>query len=178
MLLGAALMSLLAQIALAQEWPATRSSDGRFKAVMPSKARYLKQNINTAIGVIQLHRFTVIAGEGRIVYTVLYNDYPQDYVQKTGAKEILLDTQKRSHGPLQEATIKNDKEISLGKHPGREFEVSGTGEGGATVYCTWRHFLVGNRLYQLGVLGTENQDTADNLKKFFESFALLDDEKK
>lgn len=163
---------LLAGVAPAQGWQETKSEHGGFKLLMPGKARYLKQNISTAIGMIELHRFTVYTENGSIVYTILYNDYPEDYVRKTGAKELLLDTQKRSHGPLQDATIKNDKEIKLGEFPGRQFEVTGTDPAGNTIYCSWRHYLKGNRLYQLGVLGTGAQDNAENLKKFFDSFAL------
>lgn len=67
-------------------------------------------------------------------------------------------------------TLNEDKEISLGRHPGRAFEVQAQG-----TKLVLRVYFANNNLYTLEVAGKGLDASSPNVQKFFDSFQLSAD---
>jgi hypothetical protein len=152
------------------EWKETKSSDGNFRALLPGEAQYQSQQLRSEAGKITMHVYA--AERDGTAFMVLYNDYPTEHVNKVGAANLLKQSQEGVVASAKGQLSREPREIKLGKHPGREFRFTVETPAGK-VNSAWRIYLVGNRLYQTGVVAVGKETVESDVKTFGESFKLL-----
>src|SRR6478672_3088070 len=144
------------------------SAEWKFKAKFPGKP---KQDEKTAMGV-KITMFSVELNDG--MYGVAVSDMPMPAGTTAGDKERMLDAAR--DGAIRNINGKqtSSKPILLaGKYqwPGREFTATFTqptqGQARARIY------LVGKRLYQVLVMGTDSVATASQATEFLDSFQVI-----
>ena len=154
----------------AQDWKEHNSKEGRFKAKFPGDPVTQQQQIPTAAGNLTMYMHAVERDSGNQAFMLMYNDYPAETIRNSKAEDLLKACK---DGVLQSASGKTSKEreIKIDGHPGMEFSFDGN-SGGRDMKCSWRIYLVKNRLYQLAVLRFGQETPAADVKQFFDSFAL------
>jgi hypothetical protein len=172
-LLASLVIVVSTSLARAQEWKETKSKEGKFKALFPSAANSGSQDIPTAVGNIKMYTFSAETNGGKIAYLVMYNDYPVGKLEPADQEKLLRDARDGAIAKAQ-GKMKNDAEIKLGEYPGRGFQFTGKFQD-IEVDADWRLYLVGPRLYQLAVIGVGTPVPAESIKKFFNSFALVEE---
>ena len=143
-------------------------SGGNYSIQMPT-GKVLESTSEIAIpgGKTTLTMATVEVGKD-VAFMVMYNEYPPE-VSKVKPEDILkgcangLKTKERS------VVSEKDISISVGdaKYPGKEMQVS----KGAT-YLNARMYLVGNRLYQIMVIGPKDVVNNAETTAYLDSFAV------
>lgn len=147
-------------------WKPFASEAGGFKVEMPGTPTHSAQDVPTEAGNVELHMDAVELAGGAIGFAVSYGDY-SEVIAALGDKEKLLDGTRDGAARGFGGTVKWEKKIAIGDHPGREFELNVANQINARA----RIYVVRNRLFQLLVIWQEGQPTPDS-KRFFESFVL------
>ena len=132
---------------------------------MPGTPKPSTSEISIPGGKTTLTMATVEVGKD-VAFMVMYNDYPPD-VSKVKPEDILkgcangLKTKDRS--------VVSETDITLGdaKYPGKEVQVFK-----GTTYLNARIYLVGNRLYQIMVIGAKDVVNNAEATAFFNSFEV------
>jgi len=70
------------------------------------------------------------------------------------------------------AKIMSEGKITLDHNPGREFVPEVSEKPGHEAVIKWRAFFVRNQLYQVTVVGPQEELTATEVMDFFDSFRL------
>jgi hypothetical protein len=155
---------LLPRTHVREEWKRFTVTKGRFRASFPGSPKESKETVKTPLGPLTLTH-TMLETEAWAL-SVSYCDYP---IIPDNSDKVLLG----ARDGLQEGlggTLLHDKEIELGEHPGRSFQLE-TARG--MVYRT-RMYLVGSRFYQLiAVTTTREEGWSRKADRFFDSFELL-----
>lgn len=103
-------------------------------------------------------------------YILYYRDYKEAVIQKMGAKKFLQNQEKQvieKMGFTQEEILEN-KEVDFYGYPGIALKAGSV----KNTFLIYRIYLVGNRLYQLGISHTKNFPSEEEIKSFIESFQL------
>ena len=105
---------------------------------------------------------------------VSYADFPGGLIHP-GNKGPVLDGATQGWATEKKLTILSKAPISLNGHPGREvnFEAQ-PGSSAGKVSGRARFYLVGGRLYHIGIAGPTGRVTPESIDQFLNSFALLD----
>ena len=152
-------------------WKEFSSAEGRFAVKFPGSPRQSTQEA----GQFTLKLFQLTSA---FEYSVMYADYPE-WVNDNDpamAKKILDSGLEGAVAEVQSRLLEV-KEVSMGKHPGREF-VERMRDGSI---LRGKTFLVGHRLYQVAIT-TPKEDGAlpeavkfsqATASKFLDSFHLL-----
>jgi len=151
-------------------WEKFTSTEGAFSVLMPDTPTKQKQTANTQWGPIDVYSFIVEREDG--VYMVSYSDYPQSVVQQIDPEVILDSARDRGVANVQ-GTLISELSISLEEYPGRELRIKSPTLVGEIILYN-RIFLVDNRLYQITVVTPKEESFSEDIRKFFDSFALLD----
>ncbi len=69
-------------------------------------------------------------------------------------------------------TLVSQKDITLGAAPGKEFEFTAPGPGGAASYNRSRTFFTNGRIYQVLANGPKDRVAGPAVTAFFDSFAV------
>ncbi len=142
------------------------SKAGRFSVAATGTPRFTKESVPTAAGPITMNTYMFQAGA--CVQGAIYADYPPAVLQKA-SKSAMLDGARDGAVRNVNGTLVNEREIAYLKHPGRELRI----DIGNRLWLLGRIFLVGNRLYQVTVIGPKDQFPEEEAKKFLQSFALV-----
>ena len=151
------------------EWSKLDSTEGRFRALTPSKAESSVSEVPSGTLKITLYTFSSSNKTGSFMLS--YADYP-NAATSPEHEQIVLD--KVRDGVLKgtQAALVSETKITLKGYPGREMRAKRTIEGTEMIF-SWRLFLVGKRLYQLAVATTEADSQSPEIKKFLLSFELV-----
>lgn len=165
MLLCSGLVSAVQEVVV--EWSRVDSLEGRFNATMPSKPEPGSREVDSAVGKLTVYTFAASNKTG--YFMISYGDYPNE--PTSANQEGVLG--RVTSGVIKglKAELISETKISLKGYPGREFRAKKTVEGNEVVF-TWKTFLVGRRLYQLGVATNKIDADSADLQKFFTSFQL------
>lgn len=155
-----------------ETWKETRSQEGNLRVLLPGEGQYLSEEIDSDVGKMTQHTYLAEVDGGRLAFLTIYNDYPADQVRRTGAAEVLKNAQGGALKSVNGKLKRDARPIKLGNHPGREFHFTGVLQQ-RKLNMTWRVYMVGNRMYQLGIVGVEREIPESDQKKFFDSFKLL-----
>jgi len=151
-------------------WKEFRSEAGGFSILMPGTPTEETQTQATELGDIDIHMFSYEAKY--VAYMVGYNLLPQAIVALS-APDALLDGACEGQSSSVGGVELSRKEIALDGYPGREMEIQAEDEGQVRTLHT-RIYLVKDKLYQILVVGDEDQRGAEDTLKFLDSFKLLE----
>lgn len=152
----------------AVEWSKVDSPEGRFSVVMPKKPETGVRDVDTAVGKLALHTFGTSNGTGQ--FMISYADYPEA-PQPGTAQEAVLDGVRGGVLKGLNAELTSEIKVAIKGNPGRELRMKKVTEGTEVVF-SWKMFLVGRRLYQMGVATTKADAESPDIQKFFMSFQL------
>jgi hypothetical protein len=137
---------------------------GKFQLFFPGEPQYSYQDLETAVGSIRMYQFIYedVAGDA---YMLSYVDYPASVIAAADKNELLKSAAGGFIGHLG-LTLQSEVKINYGDHHGLMFYAD-NGE----IYSVMRDFLVGNRLFQIGILkyGAISVEMENN---FFDSFVI------
>ncbi|MDB4679738.1 MAG: hypothetical protein P8M30_20790 [Planctomycetaceae bacterium] len=170
MMLSVFLFSGFQTLQAADNWTVIKSHVGNFQAILPGEVDYSASKVDTEIGQIDLHSFSVEANEGNVAYFVFYSDYPEGTDEETDPIVLLQNARDGVVGEGSRQT--REEKIQVGDHPGLEFDfVQGT--GAQKTYGYWRLYVVKNRLYQIGIISIDEPGVDHKIKTIYGSFDLL-----
>ncbi len=150
------------------EWSKVDSIEGRFSVVMPSKPETGVRDVDTAVGILKLHTFGASNTTGQ--FLISYADYPNESTTAT-QQEAVLDGVRGGVIKGLNADLISETRVTIKGYPGRELRATRTIEGTQVVF-SWKMFLVGKRLYQLGVATSKADAESPDIQKFFMSFQI------
>ena len=140
------------------------SADWGFSAAFPCQAQIKTKPINTDAGNVTMVYY--ICQNGGSGYYVALGDYPKGFV--ISPDETLASA---AQGAAQNVngTIRSMVPYPIGNIPGRELLVDVTS---SSAVAHVRIFVVGDRLYQVGVLGRTGSERSQAWLDFLNSFTL------
>ncbi len=148
------------------------NDEGNYRILAVGSTKSSQQKLASQAGELIVFATESIDGN-RTSRSVTYTDYPAALVQSR-RPEAMLEGLERAMTPGGQWSIENQKSILLDGHPGRELQFSASvpnssekGAGRARIY------LVGNRLYQVIIVGPASRVTAAELGDYVDSFELL-----
>jgi hypothetical protein len=150
-------------------WREFTPKEGRFSIMMPSKPESEVQSEFTPVGIVKLYIFA--AEKDDSYYAVSYSDFPEYVIKYSDVGTVLDDARDGMVANVQGKPI-SSRRIKLQGYYGRDvkFQVTEEGQVG-TAYA--RIYLVGNRLYQILVIGPQEQFPESEALRFLNSFQLL-----
>ncbi len=151
------------------EWSHLDSAEGRFSVSMPSKPEPTSRVVDTAVGKLPLYTFGSATRVAQLI--VSYADYPSEPSDAAQYEKVLDGVR---DGVLKglDADLLIETRITLQGHPGREWRAI-KAAGDVEIVFSWKVYLVGRRLYQLGAATTKADAEAPEVERFFNSFQLL-----
>lgn len=160
----------------AKAWKEISSREGGFSVLMPGTPERLVQRLPTPDGKVM--EVVIHSLRTSNQYGVIYADYPVDVSAPGAARLVLDEVVKDAFAEVKSVTL-DEREISLGAHPGRAL-TQRLAEG---QIMHVRMYLVGPRLYQVAVTlpGADGADAAtlksreETAAKFLDSFKLLNE---
>lgn len=155
----------------AAAWKKFAPWEGRFSVLMPGSPVASTQTVESPFGALSMHLYTLTTP---VQYGVSYIDYPHSLEDSGRLGEFFAgvrDGGLRATG----AKLLEEKEITLGTHPGRAFKIQlGGGRVGRV-----RAYVVKNRLYQIIFTAPEGgahdaglPSLEETANRFFDSFQL------
>ncbi len=148
-------------------WKLFTSPAAGFAVKMPGLPIEQMQTVKTAAGNVEVHVFSVELEKPPVSYVVSYSALPESAV-KPGSEAKRLDNARDGAVASTKGTLKSQRRILLQNYPGRELEIDLPKERRVRT----RIYAVGNRLYQLLVIGPAGAKDATEAKRFLESFQL------
>ncbi len=149
-------------------WQPFTSGAGGFTISMPDEQKSDVLPMNTPVGVIDLHLFTVDLDDS--AYIVGYSDYPESLVRNSSA-DVMLDGARDGAVANVGGKLLNERRLTLQGYPGRELWIEAEA-GGQPGLVQARIYLVGRRLYQVLVAGSTTQFSESDAEFFLDSFEL------
>ncbi len=150
--------------------PATElfvSYEGRFKAMFPETPTKGEQEVTLSDELGKTTIYTFMYETDALVYMVSYCDYPATYTANADIQDLL----KKAQGGF-ETSLKLTNEfsetVSLQGYKGIHFKSKND-----EYYAEMKDFLIGNRLYQIGILKYGGYATSTADKGFFESLTFI-----
>ncbi len=160
-------LALLAASCGPGDWLEIRSKEGRFAIKMPAAPEENMREIETSAGPIALRVQQL--EHGGFDYMVGFSDYPDEVLAAREPASILDGARDGAIASIR-GKLLAERAISLGEHIGRA--VSLLDESGEQI-LQMRLLLVGKRLYQFGIATPTRDRSAEEVARFLDSFALL-----
>ena len=154
-------------------WKAIELTDPGVKFEMPAQPKQVKIRMDKVVTgpPIYVHQHKVTVNRGTANFVFVYNDIPAKMdspvvIQRT------LDSAVQGANARVLGKINASKSVRHGKYPGREFDY--TAELAGTKYrFSTKIVLVGQRLYQLNLIMIDSKYDQRMVRKFFDSFKLM-----
>jgi hypothetical protein len=146
-------------------WEEFTSKEGRFSVWLPGSPKRAEQPTQ---GGGKMTLFMAPLAAKKMAFFVQFSDLPPADLKKDH-DQLISEMQRELAANLKGATITKETAITLGKHPGREYEVALTDKG-ASIF---RIYVVEDRVYMLIVAGADLTAAAPDVQTFFESFKLI-----
>ncbi|MFI5149500.1 MAG: hypothetical protein ACHQRM_07170 [Bacteroidia bacterium] len=141
------------------------SKDGRFAINFPAEPKVSHDTVQTEIGVLEFHMF-MLEKSVTETYLAAYSDYPSEFVKESN-RDSLLNAGKKGVLLKLNGKITEEKKMKIEGNDGLLFKaVAGQ------VNLTYKMFIVGNRLYQIGILYDGSPVSEESIKEFFDTFEL------
>jgi hypothetical protein len=143
-------------------WVRLNSEEGGFSVLLPELVKDQSETNISAKGPYTTHLFVAKTTKG--VFIVGWVDYDPSFNFSVQSE---LEANRDNFVKGVKGTLLNTTRIVLNGNPGLEF----TAETPQTMYRS-RVYVIGRRPYQLITSTYKGQDNADNVARFFESFAV------
>jgi hypothetical protein len=179
LLLTAFWFSFFFNSGLSQTWNFKVEKDANFRIAVPEGVEVYKKNEidHPVFGQLEIHNYTFVDTtneKGEMVYTVFFSDYPDDLVHQDSLEllsDFFLATAEAAAYSIAGNLVYSD-EIQNFHCPGYTFRIH-YNQGKAVIRA--RAYLCCSHLYILTVAGTTAGVSTENMFKFFDSFALIQD---
>lgn len=143
--------------------------NGKFSVMTPVSLKETVQAVDTAVGSVDIHLF--IGEKGNSAYMVGYSDYPAEIIEQSDPAAMLDGARDGAVSNIS-GTLISETAITLDGNPGRELVITAkVDDSDADVKA--RIYMVGNRLYQVLVIGVKGEVTPEDADAFLQSFKLL-----
>jgi len=139
--------------------------DGAFAIMFPGTPDYTNEPVDTETGILE-NRMYIYEHSIHLAYMLAFTDYANDQIEQYHPDELLNNAMEGFTAEIGIIVEKKQK-VSIQNHSGIEFTASGQG-----YWAFMRDYLVGNRLYQIGLLSTNGAVNEDDANAFFNSFKL------
>lgn len=143
------------------------SREGGFSVRVPGDMREAVKSV-TRDGKAGTQRTYTCSPDPKVTYLVLVRDRPDLVEAGSEAVEKELEAAPRLAAQALKGKLLGEKPITLGEHPGREFQVE-CKEG---LYRA-RVYVVGGRLYEVTVLAPREVATSKTADEYLQSLKLL-----
>lgn len=152
------------------QWSKLDSVEGRFSVSMPSPPEPATRDVDTAVGKLALYSF---GSSNNVTHVMIsYADYPTQPSNAVQYEKVLDGVRDGVIKGL-EADLISETQIILRSHPGRELRAKKM-FGDVEIVFTWKIYLVGRRLYQMGAATTKADAEVPDVQTFFNSFQLIE----
>jgi TonB family protein len=154
-------------------WKEFSSTVGRFKVALPGNPTETSKTIESGLGKIERHTFTLGTGSG--AFLVSYSDLPEILTEPDEVKKF-LDYAHEAEVASYRGKLLSIAEIALDGYPGREF-IAKTPDSKFRM----KYYLVGQRFYQIAISTPNDRaknaaETAGSMEiiasRFFDSFKI------
>jgi hypothetical protein len=145
-------------------WQDIGSKELNFSVKMPAAPQVTKLPM-PGVGVATMY-MAPLASKNLMFMVQAAEVPPAAFAQ--GPDETLKTFQAGMLAVMKGATVKKESPVSLGKHPGKQFEIDTGGKGGAVV----RLYLAAPRVYTVMATGPSLAGAAGDMKRFFDSFKI------
>lgn len=145
------------------------SQEHGFSILMPGKPIPATNKAPSNLGELTFKSFNVDTYAPMGVWKVSLVDYPSGTVTAEN-QETLLDAGIKGAAEAAKGKLINPSKITLEKeHSGRSFQINAPDYGG---FVHARNYLVGDRLYQIMVVGEKKVTLSPEATQFLDSFTL------
>jgi hypothetical protein len=157
---------------LLEGWKDFSPKGVHFRVKMPDLPKESARTVETPKGTVNLSLYVV--EKNGVGYVVVRSVLPPAAV--AGSPKTVLDEARDDGVKNSGGTLKEEKEIELDGHPGREMilELPDSRIRGGGIYRT-RIYLVGRTHYQVIAASSKAKDQPRQVAAFLESFKLTDD---
>jgi hypothetical protein len=139
------------------------SKEGEFSVKLPAEPQPNSQVVDTAVGKVTMHYFSVETNSGNNAYMVIYADYPT--VPSDPATTV--DNAVNGQADSVKGKIIEVKKVTLNGWPGKTARI----ENADTTYLT-AAYMAENRLYQLIFVTPKGETIPSDVAEFFASFQI------
>jgi len=139
------------------------SKEGEFSIKMPAEPDPASQVIDTDLGKVTMHSFSVATNSGNNAYMAMYADYPTVPGDPAGAVDKAVSGQAESI----KGKIVEDKKVTLNGWPGKTARI----ESADTTFLT-AAYMAGNRIYQVIFVTPKGETIPSDVAEFFASFQI------
>ncbi len=140
-----------------------QSDDGLFEISFPSEPQIFSEIVESDLGNLETHFYYCEFSES-MSFILSYTDYPQEYINKYDANELLF-TSMNGVADNTGADIIEHQTLMLNDCHAIDYETT------STMIRSWhRSVLVNNRLYQIGVHNTAVDIQQNIVVDYFNSF--------
>jgi hypothetical protein len=148
-----------------QTWTTYTSAKAKFSVLTPCEFVVTSESMKLSAGDLEqiFHGCRGIAG----YYTVAFSEFPT--MPPANGSKAMLDNFRNGIVEGTKSKLLSEKQITLGTNPGREFTVV-QGSGAQELLFKWRAYLVGKRVYGLGVGSSRSNAASPDVDKFLTSF--------
>ncbi len=142
--------------------------DGNFSIAFPSTPTVTKEVVPTEAGDIAMNMCMYEESKSK-VYMVAYSDYPEGMISKSNAPEILEGSKNGALNSFGRCTVEDESKIEKDGNPGVYFKAKST----ENYHVIYHLYIVGNRLYQVGLLNDKEYPSKSEINDYFSSFKFL-----
>lgn len=153
-------------------WQSFSPAQGGMKVLMPGQPAHKPSTIDTAAGKVQMHTYTIEDASTGMGFAVILSDFAPETVAgfDLDQKNEVLEGVKKGFAEGAKATVLSDRKLRLGEHPGKDVLMQ---LPQADKLMRVRFFMVNERIYQIGAVGTREQVTANDGDAYLKSFRLV-----
>ena len=144
-----------------------QSEDGKFQINFGGTPNITTESVPTDVGNIEMTTF-MYEKSATEIYAVFYGDYPSSILDVSEPEELLKNGKQGVVNSI--GIVQFDVEEELNKDGNAGLHFRGTN---GSFYVEYEMYMVGNRLYQVGILRDGSYPTQENIENFFGSFELV-----
>lgn len=144
--------------------------EGGFSVRVPGDMKETVKKVKAPDGKDEVQRMYTFSPAPTTVYLILERDMAALANAKPATIQAALENSRKAAEESLKGKLLSEKKITLGKHPGLEFQVESAKLG---VYRS-RIYIADGRMYQVTVMGPKEVATSPTADEFLKSFKLVE----
>lgn len=163
--------SLNAFVSFGQDWNRFKSEEFNFTADFPTAPEKTVQKVPTAVGDIDMNMFMSNAGgTNNLFYSVISSNYPKEQFENAtdDYNNSVLDGAVNGAVSNVRGELVFDNKVTFNGYPGRSFKIKITDN-----FIYIKAYLIKNTMMICQVICSKSNDENKEIKRFFDSFDLI-----